>query len=168
MMGANPSPPAAFKDRGIHIGLFRGARSFAVTPDGFLTGRIFTEYTWKPGDNEAVCLNRSPSFDRPHDMSSGCMHGFYAYVDGSDDFHRASDVSGVILGYGEMLLGSRGFRSMGARILGLTIDKGVRYSLHAKVLSNYRGIPFFPSFEALVLAFPPTIDLARPAEGMSA
>lgn len=60
--------------------------------------------------------------DPAHDMSQ-CGHGFYAYYDGSNDYAADGRISAVIEGYGETVIGTRGFRSSKARIVALCSPK---------------------------------------------
>jgi hypothetical protein len=48
-----------------------------------------------------------------------CSCGFYAYLNGFNEYNHATRVTGVIEGYGETLIGSRGFRAQKARILAI-------------------------------------------------
>jgi hypothetical protein len=57
-----------------------------------------------------------------HEMAN-CRCGFYGYYDGSDDFKRDATVSAVVEGYGEVLIGTRGFRASKARVLALCIPE---------------------------------------------
>lgn len=83
-----------------------------------------------------------------------CTHGFYGYYDGSNDYYERGRVMGVIEGYGETVIGTRGFRCMKARIVALRIPEPVDPRLRALVLRNYSGIPFFETFERMVTEFP--------------
>lgn len=168
MFGAAPKPEE-FAGMAFAEGVVVGARSFEVTDGGLLTGCTYRQ-PWTVGENLAVCFAQTgwsthdqiqeakPS--EPHPITS-CKHGFYAYYDGSNDFRQDRRVSGVIQGYGETLIGSRGFRCMKARILALTINQGVSHRLLTLVQNRYRGIQFFPSFEVMVLAFPPDTGETR-------
>ena len=89
------------------------------------------------------------------DALANCAHGFYAYYDGSNDYKREGYVSGVIEGYGETVIGTRGFRSMKARIVALRIPKTVPANLAALAARNYASVPQFATFKAMVAAFPP-------------
>lgn len=54
----------------------------------------------------------------PH-LYAGCSCGFYAYLNGFNEYNHYTRVTGVIEGYGETLIGSRGFRAQKARILAI-------------------------------------------------
>lgn len=88
-----------------------------------------------------------------HDMTE-CACGFYGYYDGSDDYHRTEYVSAVVEGYGETLIGTRGFRAMKSRIVALHIPEGVPLHLAKKVARNYSDIPMFATFVDMVAEFP--------------
>jgi len=89
----------------------------------------------------------------PHSLTA-CKCGFYGYYDGSNDYHKPERVSGVVEGYGEVVIGTRGFRSTKARIVALTIPDTVSPALAMRVRRNYRDIPFFDSFAAMVTEHP--------------
>lgn len=52
-----------------------------------------------------------------------CGHGYYAYYDGSNDYRSDGRVSAVVEGYGETVIGTRGFRATKAKILALHIPQ---------------------------------------------
>lgn len=70
----------------------------------------------------------------PHSLD-GCSHGFYAYYDGSDDYKSDARISGVVEGYGETVIGTRGFRSAKARIVALCIPRVRPPILHTGALA---------------------------------
>lgn len=57
--------------------------------------------------------------ESPDHQFADCTCGFYAYLNGVNDYISAGRVIGVVEGYGETLIGRRGFRSNKARILAL-------------------------------------------------
>lgn len=158
-----------FSGLGFAEGVVIGARTFKVTDDGWLRG-LFYNQIWRPGVNVAECMSHYRTFPiysaqfmknlppeeprGPHSMED-CKHGFYGYLEGSNDYQRHGPVYGVIEGWGESMHGPRGFRVMKAQILGLHVTTGVALELAAKVAGNYPGIPWFESFEDLVAAIPP-------------
>lgn len=89
------------------------------------------------------------------DTLANCPHGFYGYYDGSNDYYRHGYVMGVVEGYGETVIGTRGFRCMKARIVALRLPKHVDARLRALVTRNYEGIPVFDTFKAMIAAYPP-------------
>lgn len=105
-----------------------------------------------------------PPSPPPHTMAD-CGCGFYGYYDGSDDYKAAARVSAVIEGYGETVVGTRGFRCSKARILALCIrepkpGKPFKASKHLpplaaeRVRRNYAGIPVYTDFGAMLADFP--------------
>lgn len=100
-------------------------------------------------------LSKPEPFEVPPHALAECKCGFYAYYDGSDDYHREGYVSGVIEGYGETIIGTRGFRSMRARLVALHIPEVVAGHMTRLVERNYAAVPQFGSFDAMVSAFPP-------------
>ncbi|GAA4774361.1 hypothetical protein [Microbacterium gilvum] len=170
------------EDVGFSAGVVRGVRSFRVDKLGRLTG-VHHKQIWTPGENEAMCRaveNESAAMSyavqralyqswgtgtRPvepareyrqdaHTMAD-CKHGFYAYYDGSDDYSETGMVSAVVEGYGETVIGTRGFRCMKARIVALTFRDDVPAHLVAKVKRNYPDVPVLDSFDRMVAEFPP-------------
>lgn len=89
------------------------------------------------------------------DLMEHCTHGFHAYYEGSNDYGEDDErVNGVIEGYGETVVGTRGFRSMKARIVALHIPKDVPYKYDTLVRRNYPLIPIFDSFRDMMKEFP--------------
>ncbi len=174
------------------LGTVRGFRRWKVDVTGTLKPITYHAGTWGPGENHAEC-NCHPSSDQLskiedekwqernkrieswresatfEDMSCG----FYAYFDGKDNNgHGSSDpnISGVIEGYGEVLIGTKGFRAKKARILALAVpafegiwrlDDFVVRQLRA----NYPNIPVFESELAMRAEFPapPYVSISEPA-----
>lgn len=172
----------ALEEIGFAVGVVRGVRAFDVDTLGRLRGVTY-KHIWTPGENEATCRrSRSddmwgqftfavslktgrainppePSkppvdYDKPHSLSD-CKHGFYAYYDGSNDYHESNRISAVIEGYGETVIGSRGFRCMKARIVALQIPETVKPHVARMVARNYPDIPILETFEQMVSEFPP-------------
>lgn len=170
----------ALEEVGFAVGVVRGVRAFNVDALGRLRGVSYSQ-VWVPGENVAEC-RRSRSddmwqaaftysftiagqtiapvtekridYEKPHAMQD-CKHGFYAYYDGSNDYHDEVRVSAVIEGYGEAVIGSRGFRCMKARILALHIPETVKPHVARLVARNYPDVPILGSFEQMVSEFPP-------------
>ncbi|KRC52148.1 hypothetical protein ASE16_03610 [Leifsonia sp. Root227] len=172
-MASQSSIPEQFDSRGFVAGVFRGARSFLINQNGFLTGVVFKQ-VWTPGVNVAECRHQPPpaSFYLPpytqpeyHHLPEGhgmdvCRHGFYAYAEASDDYHYPGRVSGVIEGWGkEVMLGTRGFRASLARIVALCISevKIADRDRTALVAHNYPDVPMFNTFDDMLAEFPPEI-----------
>lgn len=100
-----------------------------------------------------------------------CNCGLYAYYEGSNDYYRPSRrtqvygsrvpsgseepnfVMGMVDGYGEVVIGSRGFRAAKARISALVFPDTLVYP--GLVLERYPSVPVFRSFEEMVAEVPP-------------
>lgn len=163
------SPPGDFNSLGFAPGQVRGARTWRVRDDGVLEGPVYRQ-AFLPGENLAVC--RVPSNGVVQEDGSklftyptrghlpGCRCGFYGYYDGSNDYYRPDHrskwgrnyVAGMIEGYGEVLIGSRGFRVTKARIVAIHFpDTFVDPRL---VLAQYPDVPVFATFEQMESAYP--------------
>lgn len=160
------------------IGTVRGFRSWRISIEGKLEA-LHQTGAWLPGENTAVC-NGSPSkevvpviegedwkeryakvteWKGNHEMES-CSHGFYAYFDatGLETSYRPA-VHGVIEGYGEVLIGTKGFRAAKARILAISIDPyegiwNLDQFIVEKIHRNYPNVAFFDSNFAMQAEFP--------------
>lgn len=169
-----------FSSLGFVPGVVRGARSFKVSPDGHLTGLVYPQ-VWTTGENVATCRAGQsgvapylPSAPAKADLTEHrlleCKCGFHAYYDGSNDYYRAEHVAGVIEGYGQTVIGTRGFRSTKTRLLALCVPRDIasavyprggpiHYRLQHEVLelvsAMYPGVPLLPTFEDMVTEFPP-------------
>lgn len=105
-----------------------------------------------------------PTPEPPHNMGD-CGCGFYGYYDGSNDYKSGARVSAVIEGYGETVIGTRGFRAQKARILALCIrepkpgkpykaGKHLTPAAASRVRRNYPDVPSYTSFADMVADFP--------------
>lgn len=129
---------------------------------------------------DAEAKSAAPEPVKPHNMAD-CGCGFYGYYDGSNDYRSEVRVSAVVEGYGEVVVGTRGFRASKARIVALCVKPGEEtrevqvpqygtYTLNLsprrettrltetmaeRVRRNYDGIPTFDSFDEMIAAFPP-------------
>ena len=113
-------------------------------------------FTGRRGKKSAITANIQVAVPepKPHTMET-CACGFYAYYDGSNDYHAKGRISAVVEGYGETLIGTRGFRASKARIIALRIPKSVPIRLQTLVARNYPDVPLFAKFSEMVEAFPP-------------
>lgn len=172
-----------FTDIGFAVGLVRGARTFRMTRDSHLMG-VYHRQLWRPGLNYALCRKKGPlGFNtgqggqkspqlaaQPDDgfavpergHIADCRCGFYGYYDGSNDYranHGDWLVEGVVEGWGETVIGKRGFRCTVARIVALTLDQDWKLPL-----SESYGVPVFDTFDAMVASYPPVNGLLRPED----
>jgi len=167
-------------------GTIRGFRHFRLRPDGILDGVVYTS-PWFPGPNEATCkaafprsIAEIPSIEdlgveewniqyeeykklRDHWVDThrviDCNHGFYAYFDGVDDAYLTyPSITGIIEGYGEVLIGTKGFRAMKAHILALSVEPFSEVWLPNPVaverLRTNFDVPVFESTAAMRAEFP--------------
>lgn len=86
-----------------------------------------------------------------------CSCGFYAYYDGSNDYYKPDQygsalIRGVIEGFGEVLIGPRGFRCTKARLVALCVAPW--HPAADLILAHYPGVPTFSDFGLMVRAFP--------------
>lgn len=86
-----------------------------------------------------------------------CKCGFYGFYDSSNDYYVSDArmttlVTGMIEGYGEVLIGTRGFRCSKARIVALMIHP--QMVLHDFVRDLYPDIPLFHDFETMEREYP--------------
>lgn len=91
--------------------------------------------------------------DDGHDMEK-CPHGFYAYYDGSRDYHEKGDVTGIIQGYGETLVGTRGFRCAKARILAIKFSGSINESVRSRICAAYPDVAVFRSLNDMLAEYP--------------
>lgn len=86
-----------------------------------------------------------------------CNCGFYGYYDGSNDYYDPTKygpdlIAGIVEGFGEVMIGARGFRCTQARILALYIPD--KHAARELITAHYPTIPVFASFERMVEAYP--------------
>lgn len=164
------------------IGSVRGFRRWKVDVTGILAPVTYSgSGTWGPGENVSVCschpnADQVPKIDgeeykarnerisewRASATFEEMKCGFYAYFDGHDDGGYGSTepgVSGVVEGYGEVLIGTKGFRARKARIIALAVPdfQGI-WKLDEfvvdKIRANYPKVPLFASEMAMRAEFP--------------
>lgn len=160
-------------------GNVRGMRNFKIDLLGRLTGVIYTRAIWVPGVNDARCMRTwgipvpiilngfsGPAAmaavpDRPVDDHEfqDCGHGFYAYWDGSRDYHEKGDVTGVIRGFGTGEIGPCGFRVMKAEIVAIKFSGSIPQDVRDAVIANYPNVPVFKTVATMLAEFPLTNGL---------
>lgn len=131
----------------------------AVTPSMFERAKSLFTSASLPVDQplvvRAIEAPKPVEPEKPKHNLESCACGFYGYYDGSDDYHKSGYVSAVVEGYGETVIGTRGFRAYKARIVALRIPKSVPVRSAALVARNYPNVPLFTSFKQMVEEFPP-------------
>ncbi len=86
-----------------------------------------------------------------------CDHGFWAYYTPQSDYASPDKVYGVVEGYGQCVIGTKGFRASKARIVALSLPPatdemhGYRLSL---VQRNYPDVPTYPSLARMLTEHP--------------
>jgi hypothetical protein len=97
-----------------------------------------------------------------HNQAS-CSCGFYAYYEGFNDYATDGRITGVIEGYGETQIGTRGFKSAKARIVALYIpaqganERLIGETKFDRVRTNYGGkVAIFDDYAHMVAEFPTT------------
>jgi len=152
----------------------RGWRQWRIH-DTTLTGISHRE-PWHPGVNECICkvtpgqvfsnmiwdwthnqwmLGKDPG----HDFES-CTCGFYArfYHDAYTERYD-SHISGMIEGWGDVVLGPEGFRASKAKVVALVIPRKEKWlwTIEAEPQRSIRrayDVPIFDTSEEMLAAFP--------------
>lgn len=91
---------------------------------------------------------------KAEDRLPDCTHGFYGYYEGSNDYRQKGRINAVIEAYGEVVIGTRGFRAMKAKILAIHIPKKFDANLARLVVRNYPDVYLASSFNQMVSEFP--------------
>lgn len=127
-----------------------------VSPMGAIIAGIGT-YSYSPTSSLQPPMterDRKRVCDIEHDMTK-CGHGFYGYYEGSNDYGDQGQVNGVIRGWGETLIGTRGFRCGKAEIVALHIKNSTDKHLVERIHRNYPDIAFFDDYKTMIAEFPP-------------
>jgi hypothetical protein len=93
-----------------------------------------------------------------------CSCGFYAYLNGVNEYHMMGQlmsmaltgrirVTGIVEGYGETFIGTRGFRAKKAKIVALYAGSETARQLLAR---QYPDVPIYRSLLAMRAEYPPT------------
>lgn len=144
-----------FSDRPLIAGSIVGLRSFGVDTLGRLTGVNFKS-VFTPDVNAAICrgdTRRSPFafLTMPHMMSLpcecpacktpqskknhrpgtlDCTCGYYAYFDReANPYHKDGNMLGLVEGFGNVTVGSRGFRAEKAKLVALIDESATPLAL---------------------------------------
>lgn len=161
----------------VSLGVMRGLRGWHIDKYGRLVGMSF-RVIWTPGENVARCYKEFLDYEcdlcsarvtvsyynfcrctwkrklrnDEHSMKE-CAHGFYAYHDGIMDYeyNGGPDAVGVIEGWGESVLGTRGFRCSKAKIAALVIKKK---SDEPRIREIYPDVPLFSSSRKMLKRHP--------------
>lgn len=82
-----------------------------------------------------------------------CMCGFYAYLTGHNEYHTDDRATGIIEGWGEVLIGTKGFRATKARVVALWAGT---FAERDGLRQSYPGVPIFDSLTNMRAAYPTT------------
>lgn len=77
-----------------------------------------------------------------------CDHGFWAFYEPNVEYASAARVFGIVEGYGEVVIGTKGFRASKARIVALSLPNAaseVEDYGRSLVRRNYPDVPAYPS-----------------------
>lgn len=148
----------------------RGLRTWTTRWDGALIGQFNRK--WLSGEMVSECLmgSRHRGGSKHISFHPDCTCGFYAYWEDSfDNCCFGMAVIGIISGYGQAVIGTRGFRAQRARILALCYPKTGSWYCDCPDCEqtkrdinflpkhpDYRELPWFRDFDQMVAEFPPT------------
>lgn len=108
-------------------------------------------------DREVLEPQRFDPVPKDGEHLPACHCGFYAYFDGSNDYYDPDKygpdlIAGVIEGWGEVLVGARGFRCTDARIVALNITS--KHPAFELIRARYPDVTVFDSFDRMVHVYP--------------
>lgn len=181
-MATPSSVPEGFKGQ-LVLGSIRGIRKFRLTPDNHLTG-LFYRQAWLPGENIAYHHKVETNFVYPyHGMGAFITHspasivieptpenptihrgaefapckcGFYAFYSEvtSKGVSYLAEVPAVIEGYGEVVIGSKGFRALKAKIVAVTLKPDLPPDRLESFAERYPGVPMFNDKDRMKAEYP--------------
>lgn len=159
-----------FGDSEFVVGSIFGERGWTVDIDGVLGSPSRSRVKWTGGEMSAECdAYTIPPASRPEEYElmdreeqraaygrwkgnhglDECEHGFYAYYqDKSDGYYYSNEpvIVGIIEGYGDTIVGTKGFRCSKAKIVALSLQHRGPWELSERVRElievNY-GVPVF-------------------------
>lgn len=133
----------------------------------FEKGRWIIKDSW--GLHDLIAKHGAPLEPIPHSLD-GCSCGFYAYFNSSsNEYFSLSSVTGIIEGYGETNIGTKGFRCAKAKIVALyvppkskTSEKGLRKIVVSQtnvgftdeqismITKNYPDVEIFSNYDMMI------------------
>lgn len=127
------------------------------TEFNYFAKRAYEDYELGRVDREPIPPHTFDPVPQDGEHLPACNCGFYAYYDGSNDYydpekHGPDLITGVMEGWGEVLIGARGFRCTRARIVALCIPE--KHASREMILAHYPSVPNFVSFDRMVEVFP--------------
>lgn len=135
--------------------VFYASPSYSFDPT---TNEVTVEFTSDPAPRKPE--KPAKRIDTPaHEVGNlTCACGFYAYMDGRNDYKQRGRVAGVVEGYGTCTVGTRGFRAAKVRVAAL-IKPGPKFHADGRwdrLVSNYPDVPVFANKAAALAEFPLT------------
>jgi len=160
--------PEEFDLRPLTIEKVFGLRAFKPTDEGTLKPVSMpatqTGFLWESGENIAKCVMK---VHIPAVL--GCKCGFWAYTDGSNEYHfNPTSVQGIIEASGRMVIGTKGFRAEKARIVVLVepdSDTIINHRIEKRFnmfIRKHPDIPVVPNVDAALFEFP--VSKIRPSD----
>lgn len=161
---------------GLALGTVRGLRAWRIGHEGTLESVTYS-HKWTPGENvvDTPCGCQPEALEgegweerseraKPwrldgHDFATSKC-GFYAYMTTKANYWYADmPVLGVVEGYGEVVIGKKGFRAKKARIVALCIEPvdgiwNLDEFVVRRIRANYPDVPMFESRMAMLQEFP--------------
>jgi len=123
---------------------------------------VVAVHWWHPSDGEhgieyvpRLVFEAAMREDHGHNFAT-CSCGFYAYLNGCNEYEWPTSVVGIIEGFGETLIGDRGFRASKARILALAPGPAVPPELVEMIRAQYPTVPVFNDVNVMRMEFPTT------------
>lgn len=114
----------------------------------------------RTGEAYALRVERERAWKSNHAMAD-CGHGFYAYYSSDNALRSAYAypvVTGVIEGYGETFIGTKGFRASKARVVALSVEPHLGiWRLEPSIvreISDVYQVPIFESSAAMAAEYP--------------
>ena len=140
-------PSSEHGGREYAVGDVIGVRFFEVSDKGYLTPTTYSNFPWLPGENVAECHAsmpkelRTPEYEKlgwqeqqketkkwaqSHGIFECGSHGFYGLYANEwlgNYNHQKDTLVGVIRAYGEVQIGTKGFRAQKAEIIGASFEQ---------------------------------------------
>jgi hypothetical protein len=134
------------EDFALELGYVTGVRGFRTDYLGRLRGITHTE-VFNPGVNLAICYAGCDTKDM-----GNCSCGYYAYfITDRAKMHYATegDVGAIIRGYGQTVVGTKGFRALKADLVAVFDMNQLPRPDRPRSTSPFRH--FYPSYKTFVL-----------------
>src|SRR6185503_9524088 len=119
---------------------------------------------WKVHKTTAHCLNQykrgkgkftHSHSEAPHPKCSCGIYAFYHPYDVLQSFHLSTSIFGAFTGWGNTILGTKGFRIQYAKICALVSSVYITPSVINHIAGYYK-VPVFNNYNDLLIKFPKT------------